>query len=83
MHAEVSGVRGDTGGVDLARNDELQPVPVLSYLRTSVNRMIAEVVLGLTENAIANKRGNSSSCLCRHHRGSSMRTGRNPVPEPL
>ena len=44
----------EASGVDLARNDELKPVPVFNYSRAFVTPMIAEVVLRLTKNAAAN-----------------------------
>ena len=52
--AEVGNAGSEAGGVDLARNDELKPVPVFNYSRAFVTPMIAEVVLRLMKNAAAN-----------------------------
>jgi hypothetical protein len=56
MHVEAANVRAGASGVDLARGDELKPVPVFNYSRAFVTPMIAEVVLRLIRNAAANKR---------------------------
>ena len=52
--AEGSNVGSEASGVDLARNDELKPVPVFNYSRAFVTPMMAEVVLRLMKNAAAN-----------------------------
>ena len=51
--AEAGNANSETSGVDLARNDELKPVPVFNYSRAFITPMIAEVVLRLTKNAAA------------------------------
>lgn len=50
------GVCADVSGVDLARKDELKPVPVFNYSRAFVTPMTAEVLLRLIRNAAANKK---------------------------
>ena len=44
----------EAGTVDLARKDELKPVPVFNYSRAFVTPMTAEVVLRLMKTAAAN-----------------------------
>ena len=51
---EADNLDVEAGGVDLARNDELKPVPVFNYSRAFVTPMNADVVLRLLKNAAAN-----------------------------
>lgn len=56
MDTEAENMDADAGGVDLARNDELKPVPVFNYSRAFLTPMTADVVLRLVKNAAANAR---------------------------
>jgi hypothetical protein len=56
VDAKANSVDAETDGVDLARNDELKPVPVFNYSRAFITPMIADVVLRLMRVAAANRK---------------------------